>query len=339
MNIIENCSLKNYNTFRIDSKAKYFASINNFNEVKPFIKSEIFQKENKLFLGGGSNLLFLEDYNGLVVHIQIKGMKIVKSSRETVVFDVGAGENWHNFVKLCLNNNYYGLENLALIPGNIGPAPVQNIGAYGVEQKDFFVSCQGYDLEQDRFRTLSYNDCKFGYRDSIFKNELKDKFIVTSVRYKLTKTDKVNISYKALSDELLLNNIITPKPKDVFETVCRIREEKLPNPDLIGNAGSFFKNPVIPVEQFDNLIERFPSIPSFPSKTGLVKIPAAWLIEQCGWKGKRMGDVGVHEKHSLILVNYGNASGREIFNLSEQIIQSVKYKFGIVLNREVLVIS
>ena len=338
MNITENFALKNYNTFGIEVKAKLFAAINSFNEIKPFVKSEIFKNEKKFFLGGGSNLLFLEDFDGLIIHLRNKGMKIVESTRETVVFDVGAGENWHNFVSLSLKNNYFGLENLALIPGNIGSAPVQNIGAYGAEQSNFFVSCQGYDLEKDKFRTLNFNDCKFGYRDSIFKNELKDKFIITSVRYKLFKTDKVNISYKALADDLAKDNIIVPTPKHVFDIVCKIREEKLPNPDLIGNAGSFFKNPVISELHLKSLQEQFHSIPFFTSKIGFVKIPAAWLIEQCGWKGKKIGDAGVYEKHSLILVNYGNASGRDIYDLSEQIIKSVWYKFGVELEREVLVV-
>lgn len=339
MKISENFPLKKLNSLGINVQSKYFVSINGFNEIKPLSQSEIFQKEKKFFLGGGSNLLFLNDFDGLIVHNQIKGLKIVESDKNYVIFDVGAGENWHNFVKLCLNNKYFGLENLALIPGNIGSAPVQNIGAYGVEQKDFFVSCQGYDLEKEKFRTLNFNECKFGYRDSVFKNELKDKFIITYVRYKLSKTDKVNISYRALSEELSKNEITTPTPQNVFDTICRIRREKLPNPDLIGNAGSFFKNPVVTIDKFNYLKTKFNEIPGFASKNGDVKIPAAWLIEQCGWKGRRIGDAGVYDKHSLILVNYGNATGREIFNLSEQIIESVKTKFEIELDREVLIVE
>jgi UDP-N-acetylmuramate dehydrogenase len=339
MNILENISLKQYNTFGIDVKAKEFAAIRSEEELFSLAESGSLTVQNPFFLGGGSNVLFVEDFNGIIVHSAIRGMKIIDSDDDTVILEVGAGEKWHDFVTIALKNSYFGLENLALIPGTVGAAPVQNIGAYGVEQKDFFLSLRGLNLETLEFEELGFDDCKFDYRDSVFKHGLKNKFVITSVKYKLKKNEKPNLSYSELRRETEKFSIDKPDAQFVYDTVCRLRMSKLPVPEYLGNAGSFFKNPAVELKKFEELKNAYPGINGYKQKDGKIKLSAAWLIEQCGWKGKRIGDAGVFDKHALIIVNYGNASGSDIYELSEQIIKSVFDKFGIYPEREVLVIG
>ncbi|MBI5323776.1 MAG: UDP-N-acetylmuramate dehydrogenase [Ignavibacteriae bacterium] len=339
MEILENYSLKNHNTFGIDAKADYYVSIRNEDEIEELINTEVFSKNKFFILGGGSNILFAEAFKGLIIDINIRGIRIIESHDDYVIVEVGAGEFWNDFVTLCLNNKFYGLENLALIPGKVGAAPVQNIGAYGIEQKDFFYSLSGLNIESKFFVTLNNDDCIFNYRNSIFKNELKNKFIISYVRYKLSKTEIINLSYKELSQEIIKFNIEQPDARIIYDTVKRLRTNKLPDYRLMGNAGSFFKNPIISEDKFSKLKNIYPEIKGFTQPGKKVKISAGWLIEQCEWKGKRIGDSGVSEKHALILVNYGNANGREILELSMQIKQTVMEKFDLELENEVLIIQ
>jgi len=339
LNILKNISLKQYNTFGIDVRADKYLLLRNEDELLSMAQSGVFAHEHLLFLGGGSNILFLDDYKGLLIHSALRGMKIIKYNDEYVIIEVGAGENWHNFVTICLNNKYYGLENLALIPGTVGAAPVQNIGAYGIEQKDYFHSLRGFNLNTAQFEEMNIDDCKFAYRNSIFKSELKNKFVVTSVQYKLSKIDKPNLSYTALKQEADKFAIEKPDAQFVYDTVSRLRMSKLPSPDLLGNAGSFFKNPQIDKTTFDKLKKNVPGLTGYEQEDGSFKISAAWLIERCGWKGKRIGDAAVYDKHALIIVNYGNATGMDIYELSENIKRSVYNEFGINLEREVLIVG
>ena len=338
MEIKENYSLKALNTFGIDAKADYFVEINYPGDLKKLVENDIFKTNKYFILGSGSNVLFSGDYKGLIISINLKGMQIKKSTDAYLIVEAGAGIIWHDFVKTCVKSQWYGPENLALIPGKVGAAPVQNIGAYGMEQKDIFHSLSGFDIKAKEFRTLPKEECKFGYRDSIFKNELKNQFIVSSVTYKLSKVKKLNLSYKALSDEVNKFCIENPDLQYIFDAVCRIRKSKLPDPEQIGNGGSFYKNPVIDEKHYLDLQKKHPSIPSYKLDGNKHKIPAAWLIEESGWKGKNMGDAGVYPKHALILVNYGNASGKDILFLAEGICKSVREKFGIDLEKEVLVV-
>ena len=337
MKIIQNKPLKNYNTFGIDAKAKYFAVITMESHLQELVNDPVYKENEKLILGGGSNVLFTGDYPGLVIYMDIRGMRMERVSSGEVIMEAGAGENWHEFVEICMKNKYYGLENLALIPGKVGAAPVQNIGAYGAEQKDFFIKLKGFDLETGEFREMMPSDCRFGYRDSVFKNELKGKFIITSVQYRLLKEERLNLTYKELEQEVTKFVVVEPTPQYVFDTVVRIRRQKLPDPEETGNAGSFFKNPLVSNDKFTELREKFPQIPGFPSPAGM-KIPAGWLIQQCGWKGQSRGNAGVSDKHALILINKGNASGDEILDLADDIRASVNDKFGITLENEVNVI-
>ncbi|TAL66865.1 MAG: UDP-N-acetylmuramate dehydrogenase [Bacteroidetes bacterium] len=338
MEILENYSLKNLNTFGIDAKADYYVSIRNEEEIEELVNTGIIQNNKFFILGGGSNILFADNFKGLVIDINIRGIKIIESKEDSILIEAGAGEFWDDLVTLCLNNKFYGLENLALIPGKVGAAPVQNIGAYGVEQKDFYDSLSGYNLESQKNETLNYNKCRFNYRDSVFKLELKNKFIITQVRYKLNKSENLNLSYKELSQEIDKVNVEKPDAKLVYDTVRRLRTSKLPDYRLLGNAGSFFKNPIISENNFNKLKERYNDIKGFNLPDAKVKLSAGWLIEQCGWKGKRIGNTGVSEKHALILVNFGNATGKEILELSEKIRHKVIEKFEIELENEVLII-
>lgn len=339
MQINKNISLRNYNTFNIKANAKYFTTVKYADELTELSHSDIFRDNKHIILGGGSNILFVNDYDGLVVKNEIKGMKFVKSTDDEIWLEVGAGEVWEDFVKLCVRNNFGGIENLAAIPGTCGAAPVQNIGAYSVEQKDVFEELKGFSIENKSFEKLNNEQCRFGYRSSIFKNELKNKFIVSSVVYRLSLKPVLNLNYKELFD------IIDKCPEDklnleyVCQTVTAIRNRKLPNPKELGNAGSFFKNPVVESQVFNNLQRTFPNIPHYIQANEKVKIPAAWLIEQCNWKGKRISDAGVYEKHSLILVNHNQASGIEILDLANKIKESVINKFGIELEFEVNIIE
>ena len=323
MNIQQNISLKNYNTFGISVNAKRFISITSVYELQQLLKIE----KDLFLVSGGSNMLLIKDIKRLVVHIDIKGISIDREDENAVYLTVNAGENWHEFVLFCISNNYGGVENLSLIPGNVGTCPIQNIGAYGVEVKDTITKVEGLEVETGKLTSFSNEDCKFGYRNSIFKNSHKGKIILTSVGFKLTKKDhKLNTSYGAIETELASKNISKPTLKDVSDAVIAIRKSKLPDPKEIGNSGSFFKNPVISKTQFLNLQKAYPKIPSYPvisssieKSQEQVKVPAGWLVEQSGFKGKRFGDAGVHEKQALVLVNYGNASGLEIYQLAKKI--------------------
>ncbi|CAA0149397.1 UDP-N-acetylenolpyruvoylglucosamine reductase [Tenacibaculum maritimum] len=335
MEIQKNISLKNYNTFGIDVMADRFVHITSFYDLQHLLKNE-----KKIFLlSGGSNMLLTKNIKELVVYIDIKGVSIDREDTNFVYLTVNAGENWHEFVLWTVSQDYGGLENLSLIPGNVGTSPIQNIGAYGVEVKDTITKVESIEIETGKLATFSNEACKFGYRNSVFKNTYKNKYVITSVSFRLTKSNHIlKTSYGAIETELLHQNIKQPNIKDVSNAVIAIRQSKLPDPKLIGNSGSFFKNPIIPKKLFDKLKEKFPSIPHYIVSNNEIKIPAGWLIEQIGFKGKRFGDYGVHEKQALVLVNYGNASGKEIYTLSQKIKSEVKKNFSIDLEIEVNVI-
>jgi UDP-N-acetylmuramate dehydrogenase len=334
LSIQENISLRPYNTFGIEAKARYFAEINQLTDVQ--IALELMNPQNipLLILGGGSNVLFTKDFEGLVLKMNMRGVEIINENTEHVWLKVGAGEGWHNFVKYCLSNNYGGVENLSLIPGTVGASPMQNIGAYGVELKEVFEELEAFHLQTLEIHRFNNTQCEFGYRESIFKREEKGNYLILSVTFKLSKNPCLNLSYGAIQEVLDEMQVANPTIQDVSKAVVQIRTSKLPNPAEIGNAGSFFKNPTIPTNQFQELLEKFPQIPSYPTENA-VKIPAGWLIEQAGWKGYRNADAGVHTKQALVLVNYGNAKGLEIKKLSKKIQESVQEKFGILLSTEV----
>ena len=337
MQIQKNVSLKSYNTFGIDVNASHFVSVETEEQLKNALA--LHQYENKFILGGGSNMLLKVDLDLLVIHVNLKGIKVVKENTDFVYLKVCAGENWHNLVLYCVDHNYGGVENLSLIPGNTGTAPIQNIGAYGVELKDVFESCEVIDRKTLKIETLNYADCNFGYRDSIFKNQAKDKYVITSVTFKLTKTNhKLNTAYGAINDTLTEREIFYPTIKDVSDAVIHIRQQKLPDPKEIGNSGSFFKNPVVNQEKFNVLRKEYEDIPYYPVSSNSIKVPAGWLIEKAGFKGKRFGDAGVHEKQALVLVNYGNAKGQDIWDLAMKIQAEVKRIFNIELQPEVNII-
>ena len=329
-----NLSLKPYNTFGIDVTAEYFAEINSVDELQSILKE--YNTVPLLILGGGSNIVFTKNVEGLVIRMNTKGIEKTKEDDTHVWVKVQAGENWHEFVQWSLTQNYGGLENLSLIPGNVGTSPMQNIGAYGVEIKDVFDSLEALEIATGAIKTFTLSDCAFGYRESVFKRELKGKYIIISVTYCLNKPPHtLHTSYGAIQHELESMKIENPTIQEVSKAVIQIRKSKLPDPKQIGNSGSFFKNPTVPKAIFQNLQQKYPSIPSYPIDEQTVKIPAGWLIEQSGWKGKRIGDAGVHTQQALVLVNYGNATGQEILNLSQQIIQDIQNQFGITLEREV----
>lgn len=335
----ENFSLKPYNTFGVDTKSKYFIEINNIEELKNALSFSKAQSLSLLLLGGGSNILLTKDFDGLAIKLNLKGISEENLNENEVLVTAKAGENWHEFVLNCLEKNYGGLENLSLIPGNVGTSPMQNIGAYGTEIKDVFVSCKVLDLENLELKTFNLEECKFGYRDSIFKQEGKGRYIILEVTFKLTKKDHhIKTEYGAITSELKNMGIDQPTIQDVSKAVISIRQSKLPDPKQIGNAGSFFKNPTIPLAQFEALQQKFENIQGYPNGN-MVKVPAGWLIEQCGWKGKQIGNVASHKLQSLVIINAtGAATGKEIFDFSTEIINSVKEKFGIELEREVNII-
>ncbi len=334
----ENISLKPFNTFGVDACAKYFSEVNSTEELIDILKPSNSQTPF-LFLGGGSNILFTKDFDGLAIKLNLKGISEKVVNDNDIHLTVKAGENWHQFVMFCLEKNYGGLENLSLIPGNVGTSPMQNIGAYGTEIKDVFVSCKVLNLETLEVELFDLEKCRFGYRDSIFKQEGKDKYVILEVTFRLTRTNhKVNIEYGAIKSELENLGINNPTIQDVSKAVINIRQSKLPDPKVIGNAGSFFKNPTIPLVQFEELKYRFENIPGYLNGD-FVKVPAGWLIEQTGWKGKQIGNVASHKLQALVIVNAtGSASGKEIFDFSTKIIDSVKEKYGIELEREVNII-
>lgn len=339
LTILEHVNLSSFNTMGVDAVAAYFAKFSSVNELEEGLSFAKKKEISQLVLGGGSNLLFISNYDGLVLINQIKGYEILFEDEEQVVLKVGAGENWHNLVLHCIDQGFGGIENLSLIPGTVGAAPIQNIGAYGVELKDVFESLETLNVETREIDTFKLQDCNFGYRDSIFKKELKGKVIITSVSLRLKKNATLNVEYSSLRQKLSERSIEIPTIKDVSNAVIEIRQSKLPDPKEIGNTGSFFKNPVISVYQFDELKKRYPSLTSYPVSERQVKVPAGWLIEQAGWKGKRLGDAGVHDKQALVLVNHANASGEEIWALAQKIISSVKEKFEINLTPEVNIIK
>lgn len=336
MNIQQNISLKKYNTFGIDVNAKRFISITSVYELQQLLKSE----KDIFLISGGSNMLLTEDIDKLVVHIDIKGISIDRENHNDIYLTVNAGENWHEFVLWCVSQNYGGLENLSLIPGNVGTCPIQNIGAYGVEVKDTISKVEAIEIKTGKLVSFSNSECNFGYRNSIFKNEAKGKYILTSVSFQLTKTNhNFNTSYGAIETELASKKIETPSLKDISDAIIAIRKSKLPDPKEIGNSGSFFKNPVISIQLYNNLKLKFPSIPSYPISKTEIKVPAGWLIEQSGFKGKRFGTYGVHEKQALVLVNYGGANGKEIYQLAKNIKHTIKQNFSINLEIEVNIIK
>ncbi|WP_298236921.1 UDP-N-acetylmuramate dehydrogenase [uncultured Algibacter sp.] len=334
MQINQNISLKPLNTFGIDVNAKYFTTVNSINDLKGVLNLK--EHSNKLILGGGSNILLTKNQDSLVIHINLKGKEIVSETEDFVLVKANAGENWHEFVLWCLKNDFGGVENLSLIPGNVGTAPIQNIGAYGVELKNHFVSCEALSIENNTFVTFNKDDCHFDYRNSIFKQEAKGKYIITSVVFKLTKKKhNLHINYGTIKSQLDYMGITNPTIQNISKAVIAIRESKLPNPKEIGNSGSFFKNPVVPKSHYHILLQSFEDMPSYKVSEDMVKIPAGWLIEKAGFKGKRFGDCGVHKKQALVLVNYGNAKGIDILNLSQLIQKTVKRLFGISIEAEV----
>ena len=338
MNLQHNVSLKEYNTFGISAKAESFVSVTNEAQLKEALSS--FTDASPFILGGGSNMLLKTDLSGLVIHIAIKGIEVVEENSDAIWLKAAAGENWHEFVMHCVNLGYGGVENLALIPGNVGTSPVQNIGAYGVELKDIFSSCSAINRQTCAEENFSLADCAFGYRDSIFKNEAKDAYVITSVTFKLSKTNhQLHTEYGAIQEILKEKSISKPGIKDIAEAVIAIRSSKLPDPKVLGNSGSFFKNPVISKSEFLNLQKAHPQIPFYTVSDDLVKVPAGWLIEQAGFKGKRYGDAGVHTKQALVLVNYDQATGAEIWDLAMRIQQKVEALFNITIQPEVNIIE
>ncbi len=338
MNIQENISLKNYNTFGIDVKAKFFVEITGLVQLQKALELKAYPK--KFIISGGSNMLLTKDIDALVMHIQLKGITVVEEDEDSVEVKVMAGENWHDLVMWSLEQGYGGLENLSLIPGNVGTAPIQNIGAYGVELKDLFVSCAAMDVKTGELEGFDNEACEFGYRDSIFKNKAKGKYIITSVVLKLTKKNHVlHTGYGSIENELKNRGIVHPTIQDISDAVIAIRRSKLPDPEEIGNSGSFFKNPIISKKAFDKFIKRNPNAPFYEVDENQYKIPAGWLIEQCGFKGKRFGDAGVHEKQALVLVNHGNASGKEILDVAQKIQEEVQKTFKIKIRPEVNIIK
>jgi UDP-N-acetylmuramate dehydrogenase len=344
MTIEENKPLDDLNTFGLIVGAKYFTEVTSVEEFKELTQQEVYKQNRKLVLGGGSNILFTGYFDGIVIKNSIKGIQLLSETETEVLVKVNAGEVWHEFVLWCIERNYAGIENLSLIPGLVGAAPMQNIGAYGVEIKDVFHELEALDKVTAESVKFGLNDCAFGYRESVFKNKLKDKFFIASVTFKLTKLSSSKALYRFKTDYGDIKNTLSEAHvydlsiKAISDAVCKIRSSKLPNPKDLGNAGSFFKNAVISKEQFDTLVTKYPVMPSYLQKDGTIKIPAGWLIEQCGWKGKVVGNTGSHKSQALVLVNYGNATGKEIWALAMNIQQSVKDKFGIEISPEVNVI-
>jgi UDP-N-acetylmuramate dehydrogenase len=331
----QNKSLKPFNTFGIDASAKHFVQVTSVEELRTVSDSSLFKENPVLILGGGSNILLTKNFEGLVVKINLPGISLINEDEHHYYVKAGAGEVWHNLVKFCIENNYAGIENLSLIPGNVGAAPMQNIGAYGMELKDVFYNLDAFFPATEEIKTFDKPECNFGYRESIFKHELKNKCVITSVTFRLLKQPEFNTSYGAIEEELRKMNIKNLSIKAISDAVINIRSSKLPNPAEIGNAGSFFKNPVINSSHFENLKNKFPDIIGYPAGEGQRKVAAGWLIEKAGWKGKTMGNYGVHKKQALVLVNYGGATGNEIYKLSQDILNDIKSKFEIELEREV----
>lgn len=338
MQLQENISLQPYNTFGLEAKARFFTA---FDSVKLLKESLLMIRDNQLkymILGGGSNILLTQPYEGIVLLNKLKGITVVDETSEHIFVKSEAGESWHDLVLYCIENNYAGIENMSLIPGSVGAAPMQNIGAYGVEVKDVFHSLEAIHVETGEIKTFHAEECEFGYRESVFKRSLKGQYIIISVTLRLNKTPEFKTSYGAISAELESMGIKNLSIKAISDAVIAIRKSKLPDPAEIGNSGSFFKNPVLASEVVEKIKVAYPNIASYPAGEGLTKVAAGWLIEQAGWKGKTFGNYGVHKNQALVLVNYGGATGKEIYDLSVTVIKSVKEKFGIELEREVNVV-
>jgi UDP-N-acetylmuramate dehydrogenase len=334
--LLENISLQPFNTFGVKVNTRYFLKFDKIADLQDIINKKYLQKKEFLILGGGSNYLFTEDFQGIVLHPEIKGKEIVGEDENCVYLKVGAGEDWDDLVKFSVENNCGGLENLSLIPGNVGACPVQNIGAYGVEVKDVITEVETVNLKNGEIRVFSNQECRFGYRDSIFKNELKNCYVVTRVIFRLEKNPRINVTYGRLCK--LFDQADTEiKLRNVRDAVIKVRQEKLPDPEILGNAGSFFKNPVVSMTKAEELLIKYPGIPHYPF-ADKVKLAAGWLIDQAGWKGYRQGNVGVHENQALVLVNYGKATGKEILHLADKIKTSVSGKFTIRLEPEVNIV-
>ncbi len=342
MHIRQNFSLKEYNTFGIDVSAKHFSNFGSIEELEEALQYRKEVSANSpcplLILGGGSNVLFTKDFDGIVLKNELSGIELVNEDAENYYIKASAGEKWHNHVEYCISNNYSGLENLSLIPGNVGASPMQNIGAYGVEIKDVFFELEAYNIQDKIIQTFSLDDCQFGYRESVFKNKFKGQFVILNVTYKLKKNPVFNTSYGAINTELERMGVKDLNIRNISNAVINIRTSKLPNPKEIGNAGSFFKNPKVSKFRWHVIWEQFPDVVAYKVDEMNYKLAAGWLIEQCGWKGFRKGDAGCHSKQSLVLVNYGNAKGEDIINLADEIIYSVENKFGVKLEKEVNIV-
>ncbi len=339
MRISENVSLRSYNSFGIGGQARFFASFTSTDELKRLLENPPLPELPHMILGGGSNILFVHNFfEGILLKNEVKGIEVVREDDEYVYVKAGAGENWHRFVMDCIEHNRAGLENLSLIPGNVGASPMQNIGAYGVEIKDCFHELEAYHMKDHALVTFNNADCEFGYRESVFKRKYKGQFAIISVTYRLSKHPKFNTTYGAIEEELKHMGVHELSIKAISQAVINIRSSKLPNPAEIGNAGSFFKNPTVDAAKYAALKEAFPNIVAYPVANGDYKLAAGWMIEQCGWKGFREGDAGVHARQALVLVNYGNATGDEIYRLSQRVLDSVQEKFGVELEREVNIV-
>jgi UDP-N-acetylmuramate dehydrogenase len=333
LQIHQNVSLKNFNTFGIDANARYFVEIDHADDLVELFLDTQWHNIDRLILGGGSNLLLTKDFDGLVIRINIRGIEH-RINHEEVFVEAGAGEVWNEFVQYCVKWEFAGVENLSLIPGSVGASPIQNIGAYGVELKDVFDSCIAFEIATGTFKSFTKADCHFAYRESIFKQK-PNQYIIVKVKFLLSLIPNINTRYGAIEQELNLRGISSPTIKDISDVVSHIRVSKLPDPSTIGNAGSFFKNPVITIEEFEPIKLNFPDIVNYPAGDRLVKLAAGWLIEQCEWKGKVVGNTGTWKNQALVLVNHGGATGHEVYELSSQIIESVRSKFGVTLQREV----
>ena len=339
MQVLQDVSLQPYNTFGIDVSARYWVTITSTADLQQLLRHPEYQSIPKLILGGGSNVLFTQHFEGMVIKMDIQGIEVIEENEDDGWIKAGAGVNWHQLVLHCIEEGYGGIENMSLIPGTVGAAPMQNIGAYGVEIKDVFVALEAVEIASGTIVTFDHARCQFGYRSSVFKNELKGKYIITSVTLRLAKKPVINTSYGAIEETL--SRLLADRPgaapsiRDVSQAVISIRQSKLPDPTQIGNAGSFFKNPVISRQQYEALTTRYEGIPGYIVSDQEVKVPAGWLIEQCGWKGKRLGAIGVHDKQALVLVNYGGGRGEELKELAYQIKKSVKQTFDIDIEPEV----
>lgn len=338
--LVENdVNLQQFNTMNLSATAAGFIAITSSLQLQQLLQHPEVQQGRLLILGGGSNVLFADDFDGLVLHMEIKGKEVVKETEREVWLSVGSGENWHQTVRYCVQKGWGGVENLSLIPGTVGAAPIQNIGAYGVELKDVFVSLKAVHRKTGEQRNFTWEECHFGYRESIFKNNLKDKYVITEVTLCLSKQPILKTTYGAIQSLIEQRGLQEPSIKDISDIVIEIRSKKLPDPDILGNTGSFFKNPIVNKKTFKRLQEHYPGVPGYSVGEEEIKVPAGWLIEQAGWKGKTMGQAGTYEKQALVIVNRGGATGKEILKLADTIKQSVHRKFGIRLTPEVNIIQ